>query len=87
MPVHVMALTLSPPQRLLKNMKFEGIEIALESIWYEDSRLKSVCGRGERKEKIAEASARFMSQYGVKPGGRRDSCRFSSSLEKWLSCV
>jgi hypothetical protein len=27
-------------------------------------------GRGEGKEKIAEASARFMSQYGVKPGGR-----------------
>jgi hypothetical protein len=26
---------LSPPQRLLKNMKFEGIEIALEGIWYE----------------------------------------------------
>jgi hypothetical protein len=29
---------LSPPQRLLKNMKFEGIEIALEGIWYEDNR-------------------------------------------------
>jgi hypothetical protein len=27
------ALGLSPPQRLLKNMKFEGIEIALEGIW------------------------------------------------------
>jgi hypothetical protein len=26
-------LYLSPPQRLLKNMKFEGIEIALEDIW------------------------------------------------------
>ena len=25
---------LSPPQRLLKNMKYEGIEIALEGIWY-----------------------------------------------------
>jgi hypothetical protein len=32
---------LSPPQRLLKNMKFEGIEIALEGIWYEDNRWKS----------------------------------------------
>jgi hypothetical protein len=30
---------LSPPQRLLfKNMKFEGIEIALEGIWCEDNR-------------------------------------------------
>jgi hypothetical protein len=29
---------LSSPQRLLKNMKFEGIEIALEGIWYEDNR-------------------------------------------------
>jgi hypothetical protein len=28
---------LSPPQRLLKDMKFEGIEIALEGIWYEDN--------------------------------------------------
>jgi hypothetical protein len=28
-----------------------------------------VRGRGEEKEKIAEASARFMSQYGVKPRG------------------
>jgi hypothetical protein len=50
-------------------MKFEGIEIALEGIWYENNRWKSVRGRGEEKEKIAEASARFMSQYGVKPGG------------------
>jgi hypothetical protein len=33
-----MAPYLSPPQRLLKNMKFEGIEIALEGIWYEDNR-------------------------------------------------
>jgi hypothetical protein len=31
-------IILSPPQRLLKNMKFEGIEIALEGIWYEDNR-------------------------------------------------
>jgi hypothetical protein len=31
-------LPLSPPQRLLKNMKFEGIEIALEGIWYEENR-------------------------------------------------
>jgi hypothetical protein len=47
---------LSPPQRLLKNMKFEGIEIALEGIWYEDNAIsipsnfiffKSLCG-GER---------------------------------------
>jgi hypothetical protein len=30
------SILLSPPQRLLKNMKFEGIEIALEGIWYED---------------------------------------------------
>jgi hypothetical protein len=36
-------------------MKFEGIEIALEGIWYEDNRWKSVRGRGEGKEKIAEA--------------------------------
>jgi hypothetical protein len=54
-------------------MKFEGIEIALEGIWYEDNRWKSVRGRGEGKEKIAEASARFMFQYGVKPGGSADS--------------
>jgi hypothetical protein len=28
---------LSPPQRLLKNkVKFEGIEFALEDIWYEE---------------------------------------------------
>jgi hypothetical protein len=60
---------LPPPQRLLKNMKFEGIEIALEGIWYEDNRWKSARGWGEGKEKLAEASARFMSQYGVKPGG------------------
>jgi hypothetical protein len=32
-----MVLRLSPPQRLLKNMKFEGIEIALEGISYESS--------------------------------------------------
>jgi hypothetical protein len=44
-------------------------------------------GRGEGKETIAEASAQFMSQYGVKPGGKRDSCRFWNSLSKWLSCV
>jgi hypothetical protein len=43
--------------------------------------------RGREGTWIAEASARFISQYGVKPGGRRDSCRFSSSLAKWLSCV
>ena len=33
-----MSSSLSPPQRLLKNMKFEGIEIVLEGNWYEDNR-------------------------------------------------
>ena len=32
----------------LKNMKFEGIEIALEGIWYEDNRWKSVRGEGKK---------------------------------------
>jgi hypothetical protein len=50
-------------------MKFEGIEIALEGIWYEDNCWKSARGRGEKKEKRGEASVRLMSQYGVKPGG------------------
>ena len=44
----IVSLMLSPPQRLLKNMKFEGIEIALEGIWYEDNSnfifFKSLCG-------------------------------------------
>jgi hypothetical protein len=56
--ISLQRLSLSPPQRLLKNMKFKGIEIALEGIWYEDNRGKSVRRRGEGKEKIAEASAR-----------------------------
>ena len=35
--VEFMVLWLSPPQRLLKNIvKFEGIEFALEDIWYEE---------------------------------------------------
>jgi hypothetical protein len=34
----ILRLPVSPSQRLLKNMKFEGIEIALEGIWYEDNR-------------------------------------------------
>jgi hypothetical protein len=36
--ISLQRLSLSPPQRLLKNMKFKGIEIALEGIWYEDNR-------------------------------------------------
>ena len=32
-------------------MKFEGIEIALEGIWYKDNHWTSVRGRGEGKEK------------------------------------
>jgi hypothetical protein len=39
-------------------------------------------GEGKGREKREEASAQLVSQYGVKPGGRRDSCRFSSSLAK-----
>ena len=57
---HYNSLALSSAEAL-KEYEIEGIEIALEGIWYEDNRWKSARGRGEGKEKIAEASARFMS--------------------------